>query len=379
MTAKRPAPPRQAPEVTGIRSMHTGELMLPADPVLPPAFGLRNEGTRMLEGQDGPQALPLRALFQGRLDAIRRAYRGTPAQGCLVAAVDPLRGVAAAVKLVTPEDGQPAHVIIGRHERCQLRLTDPGLSLRHAALVVRRLSTGDVRVRLLDLRSTLGLTGEDGRPVESVSVEGHLFVGLGRYILMVLLGGEDLDFSDDGSEVFDALPPRVFFDMRERVPGVSGRRARVPDEARRFEAGSRTNARARGAVDFHSRVNIHRPPEPLRQYTLLGGDKRGTLTLSCANGTASVPLYDAQARDGVLLGRYERCESADLPLDLPDTVSRVHALVLAEGDGLYVMDTASTFGVRMEDQLEVPGLRLRGPGGFMLGTETTVRWEPDPG
>ena len=78
-------------------------------------------------------------------------------------------------------------------------------------------------------------------------------------------------------------------------------------------------------------------------------------------------------------GRYERCESADLPLDLPDTVSRVHALVLAEGDGLYVMDTASTFGVRLEDHAEVPGLRLRGPGGFMLGTETTVQWEPEPG
>jgi hypothetical protein len=391
---KPPAALTFPPVVTGRFRAATGEMIL-ADGDGERGFGVRNESTRVMATQppghrSAPQPLPLRDIFRARLGDIRRLYLGTPQTGVMVCAVDAARGaVTAHATLLTPESGAPAHLTIGRHERCQFRVTDPALSLRHAQLVVRRLPTGDVRVRLMDLRTGLGLLGEDGRPLESVSVEGHLFVGVGRYVLMVLQGGEDLAFSEDGGVVFDALPPRVFFDTREKVMPVSGRRVRLVGDGFgdvrgestgvTFASGTRAGARARGIKDFHSRVSIHRPPEPLRDGGILGGDQRGTLTVTTSQGQATVPVYDAQVRDGVLLGRYERCESSDLPLELPDTVSRVHALVLGQGDSLFVMDTASTFGVLTQADEEVPGLKLDGPGSFMLGPDTQVGWTPHEG
>lgn len=375
-------PPHNLPEVTGTKHRTIQELMLsPGVAANGDKLGYRNESTRQLPLQSVPQPLPLREIFAHRLDALRRAYHGTPEHGVMVCAVDPSRGVAGVQRLLAPEDGRPSHLILGRHERCHLRLMDPALSLRHAILMLRRLPNGDLRVRLMDLRTGLGLTGEDGRMLESVSVEGHLFMGLGRYVLMVLLGGEDLAFSEDGGTVFDSLPARVFFDTRAKVPSLSGPKSLLLDQGTggHFSSGTGLRAKARGIMDPLSRVLIHHPPEPLQNNAPLKGDRRGTLSVECLSGTATVPVYEAQARDGVLLGRYERCESADLPLELPDTVSRVHALVLAEGEDLYVMDTASTFGVRTSPEEEVSGVRLTQQSQFMLGTETVCRWQPENG
>lgn len=327
-----------------------------------------------------PRPLPLRDLFVHRLDMIRRAYAGTPDHSVWVAAVDPGRGIAGAARLQAPADGTPVHMVLGRHERCDLRLTDPALSLRHCVLVVRRQEQGDLRVRLLDLRTGLGLTGEDGRALESVSVEGHLFVGLGRYVLMVLLGGEDLNFSDDGGAIYDTFPQRVFFDERERVGALgSARRARLlpKDEwsQENFLSGTLTRARSRGVnlKDLKSRVEIHAPPEPLN-LAVVDANRAGTLLVKCDAGEATVPLHDPQLKDGVLLGRYDRCDSSDLPFDLPETVSRVHALLLKEGPVLQVLDVASTFGVHNSDHQEVRAVRLAARTSFMLGEHTNLSW-----
>lgn len=350
-------------------------------PTAPKAVDARNFGTVMLDRDTASpvraEPLPLPDVFRHHLDALRAAYLGTPENGCLVAAVDPVRGIAASVRMVAPTDGRPTWLTIGRHDRCGLCLTDPAVSLRHALLVVRRLPSADLRVRLVDLRSGLGLTGEDGRTMESVSVEGHLFVGVGRYVIVVLLGGEDLAISDDGAVVLSTLPPRVFFDARER-PGDLSSPANRPVASGNlvFGSGTAAMARARGLTDFHSRVSIHAPVLSLGfSAPVLDGDRLGTLTFRCSAGSANVPVYKAQVRSGLLLGRYERCESADLPLELPDTVSRIHALVLQEGDGLYVMDTASTFGVHWSGQ-EVAGVRLEGEVDFGLGPDVRLRWQP---
>jgi hypothetical protein len=336
---------------------------------------------RALEARQASTPLPVRDLFRARFQDIRSAYRGTSETGCLVLAVDPARGITAATRVEAPGDGSPTWVTLGRHDRCHLCLTDPAVSLRHALLVLRLLPTGDLRVRLLDLRSGLGIRGEDGRVMEAVSVEGHLFLGVGRYVVMVLLGGEDLDLSPDAGAVFDALPPRVFCDERARLLSPA-----LPDPpvshlqegtGLRFATGTGLRARNRGITDFHSRVAIMRPPGVLGRSPVVGGDRRGTLRLSCEAGTAAVPVYEPQARDGLLLGRYDRCETADIPFELPATVSRVHALVLAEGNHLHAMDTGSMCGLSQGPE-PVSGVHLDGPTTFLLGPDTTVTWEPTP-
>ena len=387
MSARRSLPQRDHPEVTGVRSISGALQRAISEEPRPLPEAPRPAGrdqTRMVpRAAQQPQPLLVRDLFRHRLDMIRRAYLGTPENAVWVAAIDPGRGVAGAVRIHAPADGGVAHMVIGRHERCDLRLTDPALSLRHSVLVIRRLETGDLRVRLIDLRSGLGLTGEDGRPLESVALEGHLFVGMGRYVLMVLLGGEDLAFSDDGDAVYDALPPRVYFDHRERVPQLlSPRRPRLmpPDEwtGGHYLSGTGARARARGinVKELQSRVDILPAPEPLH-IGAMDADRMGTLTIRCEGGLATVPLHESQVRDGVLLGRYDRCDSSDLPFDLPETVSRVHALILREANQTLVLDTSSTFGVKTAAGQEVRLLTLDGAKEFMLGEETHLSWSPE--
>src|SRR5688572_19374151 len=106
-------PPKMSPQVTGIHRFILSAFG--AEPSSAP----RNNNTRHIDRADVPESspLPLRAVFRHRLDAIRRAYRGTPQHGCLVCAIDPQRGIAASVRLMTPEGAEPAFLTIGRHER----------------------------------------------------------------------------------------------------------------------------------------------------------------------------------------------------------------------------------------------------------------------
>ena len=58
--------------------------------------------------------------------------------------------------------------------------------------------------------------------------------------------------------------------------------------------------------------------------------------------------------------------------------TELHALVRADGDGLYVVDTASTFGLRTLDNVEVPGLRLRDETEFKYGGQAGIAYPADP-
>jgi hypothetical protein len=100
---------------------------------------------------------------------------------------------------------------------------------------------------------------------------------------------------------------------------------------------------------------------------------RGELIVRSDAGRVALRLGARAARQGVLLGRYARCDTAGLPVLSNPSLSRVH-LLLVELDGvLYAVDTASTNGswldsralrsVRMQ-----PGVRVR------LADDATVEW-----
>jgi hypothetical protein len=81
------------------------------------------------------------------------------------------------------------------------------------------------------------------------------------------------------------------------------------------------------------------------------------------DGQTSLPLGATAARRGVLLGRYERCDAAGLPVLSDAALSRVHLLLLELEGALYALDTASTNGSwagaqRMRSARVEPGLRF---------------------
>jgi hypothetical protein len=52
------------------------------------------------------------------------------------------------------------------------------------------------------------------------------------------------------------------------------------------------------------------------------------------------------AHDGILLGRYDRCDGTGLSPLAQEGISRVHLLLASVDDRLYAIDTASSNGTR---------------------------------
>jgi hypothetical protein len=107
---------------------------------------------------------------------------------------------------------------------------------------------------------------------------------------------------------------------------------------------------------------------PVSRYSAMPGNRR--------RGVRRVIRVGAQAlAEGILLGRYDRCQGWDV---LADTeVRRVHALIIQLRDRLVAIDTASTNGTFVDNQ-RVRLVELRDGMPLALGTSgrVRVRWCP---
>ena len=90
-------------------------------------------------------------------------------------------------------------------------------------------------------------------------------------------------------------------------------------------------------------------------------------------GSARYTVIDTDLALGVLLGRYDRCDiCGNLSWD-PDRVSRVHALLLKEGDDIYAIDLASTNGTII-DGIATPVAKLGPEAMIDLAEGNRVFW-----
>jgi len=147
----------------------------------------------------------------------------------------------------------------------------------------------------------------------------------------------------------------VYFDELERRPEGSVARgslvARTPDTT--------VVVRTRG------------PRDPSMQL-VTDGDVVGTLRFQGAAGHGSIAVGRHALRDGLLLGRYARCDGAELCRD--HLVSRVHALLLLTEDRLIAIDTASSNGTREAGRPDARVIELVGDLELELGDATRVSW-----
>ena len=305
-----------------------------------------------------PGELPARSFedtFRRHYPAVRDLLNDHPRPGLGLVAVgsEGLEGTA----WFDARKDEANPLILGRHASAEIFLpSDPSLSLRHLAVVLHRhRAPAPVRFRVLDLRTPTAFADEEGRRLEAIESEGPLMIRCASYaLLMFPTGGAGPRWPAEPELAWPRIPPRVYVDSR------------AADPERRLGLGDRAGVTL--VPSFPGPVFTARAPLPF-------DPPRGELLVASSSGRVSLRLGARAARQGVLLGRYERCDTAGLSVLASPSLSRVHLLVIELDGALYAVDTASKNGswrgsreirsLRME-----PGLRLR------LAKDATVEWRP---
>jgi hypothetical protein len=265
----------------------------------------------------------LRGLFTGAYDAIAEACRAVDEPGLALVAVDEHTGVTCGFAIVRARIARHVVAMIGRHDRCDLYLDKrAALALRQLLVIVDPVSsfTGGacVRYRIMDLRTEHGFLDERGRPLRGVRADGPAIVRCAGYAVFALPLGDPTDWPASAADAWAMLPERVYLEEAD------------------------------AAVERRSmRRSLLFPIRGPRESGMILSDSSlaGTLELAGPSRGGTLAVGIATLRDGLVLGRYVRCDGAQM-VDDP-LLSRVHVMLLQLGDTLLAIDTASTHGIRL--------------------------------
>ena len=303
-------------------------------------------------------------LFVQHYAAIREAIARHDEPGFLAMAID-ARGPQGTLWL--RGDGALRTGIIGRHGECDLFVPgDDAMSLRHAVVLVR-----DGRVRVLDLRTENGFDDESGRRLRGVVADGPLFLTLARTRVFLLPTGDGgPPWGADAAVHWAALPSRVFGDARPVAEQDGG--ARVPHLVRLARALRAPRADGREATITAVRGAVGSDDDFCR-LAAEGDEISGHLTLTDGISRATISVGRSATERGVLLGRYDRC---DVPAFVKshEGISRVHALLIRDGDEIHLVDCASTNGIQVDGRA-TPCRALGHRSEILLGRSIDASWE----
>jgi len=287
--------------------------------------------------QTGFPTDPFAVVFRKHFAALRAAHQAQPAEGVLIAAIDGNGIFDAHAHLRLPPSGI-AHLIVGRHERCDVVLPrDSDVSLRHLLLRATRGHQGQLQLRAIDLRSRCGLLSEDGKRCEAIASQGPLFLQVASYVVFLLPTGPSArPWSDDADETWRGFAPR----NQEILP----------------------------------------PPQPLksRSAPAPGAIKLATITIQSSSPqagdlTSTHAVWSDQLERGILVGRDDRCSHGGQD---EGNLSRVHLVLLSVDDEVWAIDTASTNGTRAFSGPPFRQLLLSGETQLILADALALRWAP---
>ena len=314
-------------------------------------------------------------MFELNYATICRVCIGFARPGVALIAVDVHSNKVAGSVCVASKVGEPNSAIVGRHSVADLFLdSDESLSLRHLVVILDPMTGAgtDIRFRIVDLRSSLAFEDEHGSKLEAIVAEGPVFVRVGNFALFCLATGDSAAWPENPTDGWGCIPERVYLSEEAAEPDrwqrkVSRRRERKP----------------RGDVQVPdgpgiTRVQAIRGPERARTKLLAPGeDPIGTLRITTDQAVQSLVIGLRAARTGILVGRYERCDSDGATVLVSDTISRIHLLLVAIGGRMCAIDTASTNGTWTSDDVEVRTLYLDDSADLTLGEDVaTLRWLP---
>ena len=311
-----------------------------------------------------------RELFVGAYASFAERCREIAEPGIALVAVDEVTGRSVGIVRLLARVQRHVAAIIGRHDECDLFLNGHArLALRHLAVVLDPVSDwragANVRYRVLDLRTTDGFSDENDRPLRGLRCEGPGMLRCGGYALFIMPLGDPTDWPAESNDAWAFLPERVYFDELDRSPLGSVRRPRGSQTA---PAASPNNAATHRSLI----IRTHGPRDTSEGSLVESGDIAGTLELVGPRNRGTIRIGHDELRDGVLLGRYARCNNSQLADD--PSLSRVHAMLIQIDDAIIAIDTASLNGTRESNQPKARLIQLLGDTELVLGTATRARW-----
>ncbi len=318
-------------------------------------------GTRAIGSPPMAVEDPFDALFRRHYPTLHRllAAHAAPGLAFLVCSADRLE---ASAWCAARPDAIHA-LIVGRHNQADVFLpSDPRLSLRHLALLLQRADGPSApRFRVCDLRTPLAFADEDGRPLEAVEAAGPLLLRCASFAILLFPTGAGEAWPEDPDEAWKRVPPRVYAE------------ASPADPARWLARPSPNVPPAPPPPGSTLALTLPGPVLPSARPDT--GPARGEILLRSPRGRARLRLGVRDAQQGVLLGRYERCDGGGLPLLEDASLSRVHLLLIELDGRLYAVDTSSKNGSwcgtqRIEATALQPGIALS------LARDVQVEWRP---
>jgi len=323
----------------------------------------RNVATVMRPAQPAPRQ-SVRDLFIAGYAKLAYQARGVEEPGLAILAIDEVTGHAAGMVKLIARVGRPVAAIVGRHDHCDLFLQgSERLALRQLAIVLDPVSSwkrgeSSVRYRVMDLRTQNGMIDEEGRMLRGLRAEGPAVLRCAGYALFITTLGDPSDYPERADDAWQMLPERIYFDELTVAADGSLPSLRLPKSVTRQSVIIRTPG-PRDTNHGIARADAN-------------DDVAGSLEIIGPHRSASFQIGTNALRDGVLIGRYDRCDAASA-IDDP-SMSRVHTLLVHEDQRLLAVDTASCNGTRLAgaDNQRVnviePGRDLH------LGKHTIARW-----
>jgi len=303
-------------------------------------------------------------LFRRHYAPLRRILDAHREPGLAFLAIGP-DGIEASA-WVSASDDSINPLVVGRHNAAELFLpSDPELSLRHLAVILHRRGAGPVGYRVLDLRTAASFRDEQGRRLEALEAAGPLLIRCVSYSMLLFPTGEPGEpWPDQAEDAWPRVPDRVYVESRSADP--ERWLLKPPPVALAHPSG----------VDHGSTTCVTFPGPDFPRLDLAGaGPSRGEIQLASRFERAALRLGREAVRQGVLIGRYERCDAAGLPVLAHPALSRVHLLVIEVGGALYAIDTASRNGTRAGAE-RVRCVRLEAGQRLVLAGEVSVEWHP---
>lgn len=320
----------------------------------------RNAGTRVVSVVRAAR-VDLGAMFAGAYASFASTCREIREPGVAIVAINDRTGSVAGLTALRARSKRHVAVIVGRHDACDLPLSaNDALPLRQLAVILDPVTSWtsgrpDVNYRVLDLRTEGGFADERGRLLRGLRCDGSAVLRCPGHALYVLPLGDPTDWPESGSDAWACQPERVYFD--ELTHPALGTSTRVP------------NLRRADAARTH--VTAIRGPRETGASLVTDGDLAGTLELAGPSSHETISVGHAALRDGVLVGRYSRCDSARVDDHL---VSRVHALLIQIGEQLLVIDTASSNGTARPGGEPERVHAIDGETELQLGATTRASW-----
>jgi hypothetical protein len=302
---------------------------------------------------------PMRQLFIAAYDKLSALCRDVDEPGLALLAVDEHSGVPAGLVRLRARVGRHVAAIVGRHDECDLFLSGhSSLALRHLAIVLDPVQSWSrnsttVRYRILDLRTERGFTDEHGKAMRGLRAEGPAFVRCAGHAIFVLPLGDPSDWPENAADAWQMLPERVYFDELRTSPHASSPRMELETRSKSWI------------------FRTHGPRET-GESLVERGDVAGMLEVIGPARQGRLQIGDRALRDGVLIGRYARCDGAEMLEDL--SMSRVHMLLLHTEDALLAIDTCSRNGSHLPGEAPSRVIPVMGETEIHLGKHTRIRW-----